>query len=639
MLTVNRNEGVIVIVKQYGKTLTTTSNRVLIDVLRELGIPLRSDCSGTGVCGKCRVSIKGGNLTAPSDNEKKHLSHEELSQGYRLACQVKLIEGIFEVHIPIESTLQRYKSADVGFERQVPVLPAIRKIFIELPKASLNDNRADFERIVDAIKNYTDLLNGIDADIDVIQKVPETIRSNDWKITVVTWHGKKIIDVEMGDTRDNMYGLAIDIGTSKIVVHLVDLASGSTLAIESTPNPQASYGADIISRLAYALKSDENLGRLQELAVKAINTAINHIISRTGISKDRIYEAVVVGNTVMHHLFLGIQPKYLGYSPYVPAIARALTVKAKDLNISIHKSGIIYMLPVIAGYVGSDAIADAVAIDIENCETPCMLIDIGTNSEILLNDGKEIYACSTPAGPAFEGFGTAFGIKAVSGAIDQVYIYFDDSIQDFNVRYHTIGDDKPIGLCGSAFIDAIAHLYRLNIIDNKGKFVHGIKSRRIVRDRNTQLFVLAWSNETRIGMDISISAKDINEILLAKAAIAAGIRILTNIVKIDPIELKKIYIAGSFGTYINVENAIAVGLLPPVDPKKVEFIGNAAVSGAKICLKNTEIRRRAEELAKKIKYVELSAHPSFNKIFTDSVLLPQIPSHKEIYSTKNVLRS
>ncbi len=615
----DKNRDVTAIVKPYNKTIVTASNRVLLDVLRELEIPIRSECGGVGECGKCKILLTGGISTPPTYAEKRFFSYEELSRGYRLACRVRLLEGVFEVSIPPESILQRYKSADIGFEKPTELLPALRKIFIVLPRATLEDVRADFERIIDKIKDY---INPNTIDIDVIQKLPETIRLNDWSVTVTTWYDRKIIDVEAGDTRDKLYGLAIDIGTSKIVLHLVELTNGNTLAIESIPNPQASYGADIISRLTYALQSEDNLKRLQETVIKAINIAIDRMLSRTNIPKNHVYEAVVVGNTVMHHLFLGIQPKYLGYAPYVPAIAKSLAIIAKDLRMSIHRNGIIYMLPVIAGYVGSDALADAIAIDIENCETPCMLIDIGTNSEILLNTGKEIYACSTPAGPAFEGATTSFGTRAVAGAIDQVFIYFDSSIQDFAVQYHTIGKRKPIGLCGSAMIDVIAHLYRLNIIDSRGRFSKEIKSRRIIKNNNTYSFILVWGNETEIKRDISINTKDINEILLAKAAIASGIRILIEHTRLDYTDIQKIYVAGSFGTYMNVENAITIGLLPKIDPKKVEFVGNTAISGAKMCLKNIEIRRKAEELARKIKYVELSAYQLFNKIFIESIPLP-----------------
>ncbi|MEM1678097.1 MAG: ASKHA domain-containing protein [Ignisphaera sp.] len=619
------NKNTIVMVEPYKQRISTTPNRILLDILRELDIPIRSECGGIGECGKCRIVLNGDSLIQPTHAERKFLSYEDLSKGYRLACQVRLTEGTFEVFIPSESVLQRYKSADIGFERPIEILPAIKKISVVLPRATLNDVRADFERIADAIKGYVDLSN-IDVDIDSIQKLPEIIRAGDWSVTVTIWNNKKLVDIEAGDSSDKLYGLAIDIGTSKIVVHLVELASGNTVAIESIPNPQASYGADIISRLSYALRNEDSLRKLQEVLIKAINTAIDHILLRTGISKNSIYEAVVVGNTVMHHLFLGIQPRYLGYSPYTPAIARSLAIRAKDLGLSIHKNGIIYMLPVIAGYVGSDALADAIAIDIENCEEPCMLIDIGTNSEILLNTGRVIYACSTPAGPAFEGATTSFGTRAVAGAIDQIFVYFDSSVQDFNVHYHTIGGKKPIGLCGSAMIDAIAHLYKLNIIDNRGRFSKEIKSKRIVKDGNVYSFILVWSSETSIGKNISVNARDINEILLAKAAIASGIRILTSNAKLDLNDIQKIYVAGSFGTYMNVENAITIGLLPKVDPRRVEFVGNTAISGAKMCLKNTEIRKETENLARKIEYVELSAYPSFNRVFVEAIPLPPISS-------------
>ncbi|MEM4628065.1 MAG: 2Fe-2S iron-sulfur cluster-binding protein, partial [Ignisphaera sp.] len=338
------NKNTIVMVEPYKQRISTTPNRILLDILRELDIPIRSECGGIGECGKCRIVLNGDSLIQPTHAERKFLSYEDLSKGYRLACQVRLTEGTFEVFIPSESVLQRYKSADIGFERPIEILPAIKKISVVLPRATLNDVRADFERIADAIKGYVDLSN-IDVDIDSIQKLPEIIRAGDWSVTVTIWNNKKLVDIEAGDSSDKLYGLAIDIGTSKIVVHLVELASGNTVAIESIPNPQASYGADIISRLSYALRNEDSLRKLQEVLIKAINTAIDHILLRTGISKNSIYEAVVVGNTVMHHLFLGIQPRYLGYSPYTPAIARSLAIRAKDLGLSIHKNGIIYMLP------------------------------------------------------------------------------------------------------------------------------------------------------------------------------------------------------------------------------------------------------------------------------------------------------
>lgn len=612
-------EGTIVIVKPYNKTVMTSPNRTLLDVLRELEIPIRAECGGVGECGKCKILLAKGYLTSPTLAEKKFLSYEELDRGYRLACQVKLIKGSYEIFIPPESIFQRYKSADIGFERPVELLPAVKKFFITLTKASLNDVRADFERITDVIKDHTDFN---DVDIDVIQRLPEVIRAGNWSVSVVIWQNRKIIDVEKGDTSSRVYGLAIDIGTSKIVIHLVDLTSGTTVAIESIPNPQSSYGADILSRLTYALQCEDNLKKLQEILIRAINTAIEHILSRTNILKEHIYEAVVVGNTVMHHLFLGIQPKYLGYSPYVPAIARSIAVKAKDLGLSIHRNGVVYMVPIIAGYVGSDAIADAIAVDLENCEEPCILIDIGTNTEILLNTGKEIYACSTPAGPAFEGAATSFGTRAIAGAIDQIFIYFDNSIHDFAVYYHTIGGARPIGLCGSAMIDAIAHLYRLKIIDSRGRFSREIKSERIKESNNVYSFILVWNSESGIGKDISINAKDISEILLAKAAIASGVKVLIENAGLSVNDIQKIYVAGSFGTYMNVENAIAIGLLPKIDIRKIVFVGNTAISGAKMCLKNITIRRYTEELARRVKYIELSAYPSFNKVFIESIPLP-----------------
>jgi len=291
--------------------------------------------------------------------------------------------------------------------------------------------------------------------------------------------------------------------------------------------------------------------------------------------------------------------------------------------LKINENGVIYTFPNIAGYVGGDAVADAIAVELNKCEESCLLIDIGTNTEILLNTGGEIYACSTPAGPAFEGATMRFGMRATSGAIDQVFIYFDNDSRDYIVKYNVIDNVKPIGICGSGYIDIIANLYRLGIIDRRGRFNRDIDSKRIIlNDEEGPRFIIAWSSETGIGRDIAVYGKDINELILAKAAIASGIEIILRRAGIDAKDLSKIFIAGSFGSYINIENAITIGLIPRVDINRIIFVGNTAISGAKLALKSIKIRKESEELARKVKYIELSIDPLFRKIFTENLLFP-----------------
>ncbi len=615
------SEEVIVEIKPLDRYVKASSGRTILDIARSIGIPIRAECGGIGICGKCRVLVEGeGELSPPTHSELQILGDRNISQGYRLACSVKLLSGSFRVVIPPESVFQKYRSADIGYEREVALEPGIRKIFVSVPTPSLEDPRPDIDRILDKIDFYN---SDIEIPIEIVQKVQEIARASGWNITLVLWDNKKLIDVEPGDTSKNIYGIAIDIGTSKIVLHMVNLISGDTIAIESMPNPQISFGADIISRITYALKSRENLTKLQNLVLHGINNLINRIISRTGIPRENIYEAIVVGNTVMHHLFLGIEPKYLAIAPYIPVNRRGLWFRARDIGLNINNNGIVYTLPNIAGYVGGDAVADAIAVDLNNCEKPCLLIDIGTNTEILLNTGEEIYACSTPAGPAFEGATMKFGMRATSGAIDQVFIYFDRDSGDYAIRYNVIGNVKPTGICGSGYIDIIANLYRLGLIDRRGRFNKDIHSKMIaLDDEEGPRFIVVRSHETDIKKDIAVYGKDINEFILAKAAVASGVEIILRRANIDAGKLAKIFIAGSFGNYINIENAMTIGLIPRVDINKIVFVGNTAISGAKLALKSVRIRREAEELARRVKYIELSIDPLFRKVFTENLLFP-----------------
>lgn len=612
-----------VILKPHEIKVLSYPYKTLLDILREHGISIRADCGGIGVCGKCRIKLEfvNGVVSNPSLNELKILGEKNIVEGHRLACQIKLVSGSFVVYVPYESMIQKYRSADVGLETPVRLKPAVAVYRVVLSKPTLKDPHPDFDRIVNEVKKTVDL-NQVELPLNLLQNLPEIIRKAKWDVDIVVWNSEKIIDVKPHEDIFKPYGIAVDLGTSRIVVHLVDLVSGETIAVESTPNPQTVYGADIISRLVYASTSEENLQKLQTLVVNTINTLIDKISRRTSIPFDHIYEAVVACNTVMHHIFLAIQPKYLGVAPYTPVIQGPLHYEAKDLNLKINKHGVIYLPPVIAGFVGSDAVADAVAVNIDECSEPCLLIDIGTNTEIILNTGEIIVAGSTPAGPAFEGVSMSFGVKAVEGAIDQVFIYFDDVVNDYVVKYNVIGGKKPIGICGSGYIDLVANLYKLGILNKRGKFVSNMKSLRIIKENKLTKFVVVKNEETAIGRDITVDEKDIDNLLLAKAAVASGIKVLLNYVNLDVEKISRIFVAGSFGSYLNIDNAITIGLLPEISVTRYVFVGNACITGAKAILRSKDIREKAVALAKKIKYVEISAQPQFKKIFSESLYLP-----------------
>lgn len=617
-----------IVFKPFRKTIEASTQRTILDFAREADISIRADCGGLGVCGKCVVRVEAidGVVSPPTSDEVTLLGELSVRDGYRLACRTRVLEGSVEVYVPSESLVQRYKSADTGLEKHILLSPAVMRIRVRPPEPSLNDVRSDLGRVLDELERMGISVDSDKILIDVVRALPRIVREAFWDLDVIVWNNM-LLDVIPHSDRFRPIGAAIDIGTSRIVLHLVDLESGETIAIESMPNPQASYGADIISRLAYASKSDNNLLELHRVVVGAVNNLIRKACSRAGVPREWIYEVVVVGNTVMHHLFLGIDVKYLGLAPYTPALKGPIHLYAKELSLDVNRNAIVYLPPVIAGFLGSDAIADAVAVDIDECREPCALIDIGTNTEIIVNTGKKIVAGSTPAGPAFEGASMTFGMRASEGAIDQVFIYFDRSIGDYAVRYNVIGGKKPSGICGSGYIDIVANLYRLGLINARGRFSRSITSARLKVINGTTRFIVAEAGETAIGRDIAVDERDIESLLLAKAAVASGLKTLLRLANLSEKELARVYVAGSFGSYLNIENAIAIGLLPRVPISRYIFVGNASIVGAKAMLKSREVREKTLSISRRIEYVELATRSEFKEVFVESLYLPPAPDN------------
>ncbi|MBO8180479.1 MAG: DUF4445 domain-containing protein [Archaeoglobus sp.] len=586
-----------------GKKVETSPN-FIIEIAREANVALRSDCGGKGVCGKCRVVIVDarGEISEINEVERKHLTPEEIEAGYRLACQTKILSGRATVFIPPESRMEARKVAEIAVEEEVELNPAIRKIHLKLPEPSLEDTRPDFERLKDS-------LGDVEMPLNLLKKLPVLLRDANWDITAVLWN-KKLVGVESGNTSSRVFGLAIDIGSSKIICHLVDLVNGKTVARGYAENPQVAYGEDVVSRITYASKKEENLKKLQEIVVDAINGIIDEICKEADVRYDEIYEAVVVGNSVMHHLFFGIYPKFISVSPFTPAVRQGISYPAREIGLKINGDGHVTSLPLIAGFVGADATSNLVITKIHEKDEICMVIDIGTNTEIILGNKSRLLACSAPSGPAFEGAHISHGMKAVSGAIEKVRIVDDEVI------YETIDNLKPKGICGSGMIDLVAELYKAGIINRNGKFVK--ETKRIVKD-GVPKFVVAWADETETGKEITVTEKDINELLMAKGAIRSGWMILVERLGIEANEISKVYLAGSFGRHINIENAKTIGLLPDIPNDRIVFAGDTAVGGAKMALKSVEEREKIEEVVGKIEYVELSADKNFYRTFIRAI--------------------
>ena len=612
---------VIVIFEPEGRRVRVALGTTIFQAASEAGVGIRSECGGKGACGKCKVVVRDRNaVTELTGAEVEHLSSGEIDSGYRLACRAILKKNI-TVIVPQESRIGVRKIQITGLERPVPLNPSVRKFHIALPKPSLSDVRPDFERLLDCLKDIPGF-DGLEIDYELLKELPKILRNANWDVTVAIWGDRRIIAAEAGDSLNKLYGLAIDVGTSKIVVYVVDLITGRTVDIGSIENPQVMYGEDIISRITFAMAGDERLRLLQKLAVEGINDAIGNACTEADVDPNDIYEATMVGNTAMHHFFLAIQPKYVALSPFTPAIRRSLDVKAKELNIKMHPGGNVHVLPVIAGFVGADAVGDILSSGIYESPELSLLLDIGTNTEVFVGNAEDILSCSCASGPAFEGAHIKHGMKAVTGAIEKVRINLDS----YEIECETIGDVKPVGLCGSAMVDVVAEMLKSGIVNSNGRFNLDIKTPRLKVVNNAVEFVLAWGNETMTGKEITVTQKDINEIQLAKAAIFTGCTILMRRKNVKREDLDRVFIAGAFGGYINPENAKFIGLVPDVPTEKMRFVGNTAITGAKMALISNEARETAEMLSKKVRYLELAADPDFNLEFLNATLIP----HKDL---------
>lgn len=582
----------------------------LYSVFRNSGIPLRSDCGGRGLCGKCRVVLRGtAKLGEPTPSELRHLSAEELARGYRLACQAVVCSDAV-VYVPPESRSELFKVATRGCARNVPRKPIVRRVRVVLHAPELKDVTPDWERLQAELRRK--IGSGVDASPSALKRLPSVLRRANWVVDAIVWRDRLVIDIS--EPRSSEYGFAVDVGTTKLVVHLVDLSSGSPVAEAKAENPQVVIGEDIVTRLTYALREPGGLETLQKLVINAIDNLASSILSEYGIPGEDVLGAVVVGNTVMHHFALGVDVQGLAFSPFVPAVRGVVEVPAEQLGLKHSRYAL--FPPLIAGYVGSDAVADVIATGLHLEDRPSILVDIGTNTEVVLNTGEEVLACSAPSGPAFEGAHMKYGMKASVGAVERI------TLEANEVSYSVIGDTKPIGLCGSAYIDFAAEALRAGVLDPRGFFRRDVKDPRLRKGPRGYEYVVVPAEHSGRNSEITISEGDLSELRLAKAAVYSAVMVLLEEAGLKPGDLEKIYLAGSFGYGLRVENAVNIGLLPPVEPSRVVQVGNTAVEGARLMLVSEDALQEAVKLVEGVRYVELTSASSFPRFFKEGLTFP-----------------
>jgi uncharacterized 2Fe-2S/4Fe-4S cluster protein (DUF4445 family) len=600
-----------------------------LEALERAGINIDTPCGGKGTCGKCKILIKKGISTATLI-EKNLLSEEEIKKGFRLACQAKLFQdSIIEVPSEIRLDFKRVFSSnskgDIHRTKNNFSLESnLKKVFLNLEKPSLDDQRSDWERIKDGLSlKKIENISNLKISLQILKKIPILIRKSDFKITV-TICNDEIIDLESGNTAKKSYGIAFDIGTTTVVGYLIDLGSGEELSAVAKTNPQVIHGDDVISRIGFAQQHKDDLEKLQKEIVITLNEIIRETTQKAEIDKSNIYETVIVGNTCMHHLFLGLNPINLASSPYIPVIKENLSLKAKDIpGLSLNPAANIYMLPNISAFVGADILAGILSTSMWREDKAVLLVDLGTNGEVVLGSEGKLWACSAAAGPAFEGSRISSGMRAAEGAIDKV------KIDNKFITYKVIEDGKVRGICGSGLIDLIAELLKLGLINKSGKLIDREEGnselseeirKRIIKGQKGNKFLLVKGKETENGKPIYLTQRDIREVQLAKAAIFAGIKILLKEVNIPLEDIQEIFLAGAFGNFIDKKSAVRIGLLPNLPLKKIESVGNAAGRGAEITLCSNKMRKVGEEISKKVKYVELSSRSDFQEEFIKAII-------------------
>lgn len=631
----------------HGVQVEAKNGESLLTVIRGAGIFIDAPCNGNGSCGKCKVKILQGQVNSSKSN---HITEEELAQGYVLAC-CSTITGDVEVEIPstADDAMHNMKIEDLGGEKEKKIFNEAREIlknngielgidikksFLEIPEPTLDDNISDVDRLNRQVRNTLGCGN-VQCGLSVIKKIPHTLREYNFKITITYIEEENninIINIEGNDNTNKLYGVAIDIGTTSVAACIINLKSGEIIAKASSGNAQIQYGADVINRIIYSGKKD-GLKKLNEAIIKyTINPLLQKMYAESDIEAHEIASFVVAGNTTMSHLFLGIQPDYIRMEPYIPAFLSSPHIKAYELGININPETTVYLAPSVASYVGGDITAGALASGIWNSEENVLFIDLGTNGEIVFGNKEFLMSCACSAGPAFEGGEISCGMRASSGAIEKLEI----DKNTYEPKIQIIGEEKPVGICGSGIIDLIYQLMATKIIDRRGKIVKGLNTPRVRFDEHGMgEYVLAFKEEYNIDKDITINEVDIDNFIRAKGAVYSGVSSMISSVGMDFDCIDRLYIAGGIGNNLDVESSIMIGMLPDIPREKVKYIGNSSLIGCYLTIMSKEAKKKLEEISSGITYLELSVEPSYMDEFVSACFLPhtdidRFPTVKEL---------
>jgi uncharacterized 2Fe-2S/4Fe-4S cluster protein (DUF4445 family) len=575
-------------------------------------------CGGEGVCGKCRVQVTKGRADA-EEHAKGFFSQDQIMKGYVLACQT-LIHDDLEIIIPAESRVDGSKIMTGGESQATADLklnPLVKKLYLALTAPTMEDNVPDVERIARELRKELGW-HTFDIPLDCLQTLSTKLRENDWKVTVtVARHGEnyRILRIEPFDTAQSHYGLAVDVGTTTVVAQLLDLNTGEILDVEGCHNQQASFGEDVISRVIFACGKG-GLDPVQQAVVKNINTLIAKLAKKRGISREEIDVIVAAGNTTMSHLLLGLTPCSIRLDPYVPTTDEFPQIRASEIGIRINPRGILEVMPCVASYVGGDIVAGVLASGISENEAVKCLIDIGTNGEIAIGNQDWLVCCSASAGPAFEGGGTRCGMRATDGAIEKVVI------GDGDLHYETIGGKKPRGICGSGLIDCIYELVRNNIIGQDGKFHRQLDDPRLEVEDGIPEYIIAFAHETETAANVVVTESDIDNLIKSKGAVFAAIKSLMDYIGLGFDTIDTLYVAGGFGSFLNIPKSVAIGLLPDIQLQKIKFIGNSSLTGARACLLSTGAFETCLNISRSMTNIELSTHQPFTDEYIAALFLP-----------------
>jgi len=624
---------------------------------RDLGVEIESICAENATCGKCMVLIEEGrfekynidskreNLSPVGTAERAYLERRpkllkekgwEIGQ-VRLSCQCKILGDVL-INVPEESRGNKQIVRKSASERAIEIKPSIRKYLVDMTPPNLERPIADWERLAKGLETSMGLVRrgeeylprwfDLNIDYQCLRSLSSTLREAKWSVTVSVWQDKEVIEIQPGYVEDS-YGAAVDIGSTTVALYLCNLRTGEMLAAESEMNPQIVYGEDVMSRIQYAIEFPDGLEKLHKAVIGTLNKLLKQAAHTAKIKTQEILEMVLVGNSTMHHILLNLHPKDLGLAPFVPTIHKSMDIKARELGLHINPSGNIHVLPTIASFVGADTSAMIIAEEPHNQDENWLLIDVGTNAELILGNRKRLVCTSTPTGPALEGAHVEYGMRAAPGAMERIHI--DEATLE--PKYKVIGVDgwntdhaefrgQVKGICGSAIIDGVAELFRAGIVDSRGKFKKNLESKRVREGENGWEYVIAWAEETSIGRDIPMTQQDVRQIQLAKAALFTAARILLKRSNMQTPD--KIILAGGFGSYIDKEKAMLIGLIPDCALENVYAVGNAAGDGARIALLNVAKRNEIDTITRKVERFELPTDPEFQNQFMLATSFPHM---------------